>query len=302
MSDGTVVTDQRAFESADPDHGDGGLVRLRLDLGYDGTAFAGWAVQPGLRTVQSEVETALSTALRSPGLRVVCAGRTDSGVHARGQVVHVDVPRPAYDELGSSPKVEGVARLGRRLTGLLPRDIGVRAVSVAPEGFHARFSPLWRRYAYRVSDAPFGPDPLRRFEVLAHRFPLDVAAMDAAACELVGHHDFAAYCRRRAGATTVRTLLELSWTRQEHLVEARVMADAFCHHMVRSMVGACLAVGEGRRDAGWPGQVLAGRVRRPDLMVAAARGLTLEEVRYPDDAELARRASQTRATRGAPTP
>ena len=294
------MTDLRAFEPAAPDHGDGGLVRLRIDLGYDGTAFAGWAVQPGLRTVQREVETALSTALRCPGLRVVCAGRTDTGVHARGQVVHVDVPRPAYDELGATANVGGVARLGRRLAGLLPRDIGVRAVNVAPEGFHARFSPLWRRYAYRVSDAPFGPDPLRRFDVLAHRFPLDVAAMDAAARELVGHHDFAAYCRRREGATTVRTLLELSWTRVDDMVEARVMADAFCHHMVRSMVGACLAVGEGRQDVGWPAEVLAGRVRRPDLTVAAARGLTLEEVRYPDDVELALRAAETRARRVPP--
>jgi tRNA pseudouridine38-40 synthase len=162
-------------------------------------------------------------------------------------------------------------------------------------GFDARFSPLWRRYAYRLTEHPFGPEPLRRHDVVAHGRPLDVAAMQEAAHRLLGEHDFAAFCRRREGATTVRTLLELRWAREPgDLVVATVLADAFCHSMVRSLVGACLAVGEGRRDVPWPVEVLSGRVRRPDVTVAKALGLTLEEVHYPPDEEVAARAAAAR--------
>ncbi len=276
-------------EPAVPLAGDGGLVRLRLDLAYDGTGFAGWAVQPGQRTVQAEVETALATVLRLPRVRATCAGRTDAGVHARGQVAHVDLPDDAWDG--------DLRALGRRLAGVLPRDVAVRGVQRAPDGFDARFSPLWRRYAYRISEHPFGPEPLRRRDVLAHGRPLDLEAMTAAARPLLGEHDFAAYCRRREGATTVRTLLELSWRRDDGLLVATVMADAFCHNMVRALVGASLAVGEGRRPAPWPADVLAGRVRRPDVAVAPPHGLTLEEVHYPADAELAERAGAARRRR-----
>jgi len=280
-------------EPAVPLAGDGGLVRLRLDLAYDGTDFAGWAVQPGQRTVQAEVEAALATVLRLPAARVTCAGRTDAGVHARGQVAHVDLPTGAWD---------GDERaLGRRLAGVLPGDVAVRAVRLAPDGFDARFSPLWRRYAYRISEHPYGPDPLRRRDVLAHGRPLDLDAMAAAARTLLGEHDFAAYCRRREGATTVRTLLELTWQRDEGLLVATLMADAFCHNMVRALVGASLAVGEGRRPVPWPAEVLAGGVRRPDVAVAPPHGLTLEEVHYPEDAELSDRAAATRRRRAAPT-
>ncbi len=277
-------------EPADPRHGDGGLVRLRIDLGYDGTDFAGWATQPGQRTVQEEVEAALAVVLRLPAVRTRCAGRTDAGVHARGQVVHVDLPAPAWDG--------DLRALGRRLAGVLPSDVAVRALREAPPGFDARFSPLWRRYAYRVSEHPFGPDPLRRRDVLAYGRTLDVEAMNAAARALVGEHDFAAYCRPRAGATTVRTLLELAWSREpDGLVVATVMADAFCHNMVRALVGAAIAVGEGRRAVGWPAEVLAAGRRRPDVAVVAPQGLTLEEVRYPSDVELAERAAAARRRR-----
>lgn len=271
--------------------GDGGLVRLRIDLAYDGAEFSGWARQPGRRTVQGELELALATVLRTGPVSVVCAGRTDAGVHARGQVVHADLPQESsYD---GDP-----SRLGRHLAGVLPPDIGVRAVAVAPAGFDARFSALWRRYAYRVSDHPFGPDPLRRHDVLAHRGQLDVPAMDSAAKPLVGEHDFAAFCRPREGATTVRTLHELAWARDEDgLVVARVVADAFCHSMVRALVGALLAVGAGRRPAEWPAAVLAGRERMPDVPVVPPHGLTLEEVRYPPDQELATRAALARRRR-----
>jgi tRNA pseudouridine38-40 synthase len=279
---------------AGPVRPDGGApVRLRLDLGYDGTDFSGWARQPGRRTVQDELERGLATVLRVGEVQTTCAGRTDAGVHARGQVAHVDVPAPAYDAVGR--------QLPFRLAGVLPADLRVFRVGVAPPGFDARFSPLSRRYAYRVSDRPFGVDPLRRHDVLWHRRPLDLDAMNAAARRLLGEQDFAAFCRKREGATTVRTLLGLEWARTEDgLAVATVEADAFCHNMVRSLVGALLAVGDGRRPPEWPGLVLTGRVRDPGVHVVPPHGLTLEEVRYPCDDELAFRAHTTRRRREVP--
>jgi tRNA pseudouridine38-40 synthase len=239
------------------------------------------------------LEDALRTVLRLDEVATTCAGRTDAGVHARGQVVHVDVPEATYAAQA------GV--LARRLAGVLPADVGLRSVEMAPAGFDARFSPLWRRYAYRVSDAAYGPDPLRRHDVLHHARPLDVSLMAEASRPLVGEHDFAAFCRRREGATTVRTLLELGWTReQDGLVVATFRADAFCHNMVRALVGALLAVGDGRRPVGWPADVLAGMQRVPDVHVVPARGLTLEEVRYPAPGELADRAVASRRRREVP--
>jgi len=189
----------------------------------------------------------------------------------------------------------------RRLAGILPPDVRVHGAAPAPPGFDARFSALRRRYVYRVCDDPAGVPPLRRYDVLAHRRPLGVAAMDDAAGRLVGLHDFAAFCRRRAGATTVRTLLEYAWTRDgDGFAVARVVADAFCHSMVRALVGAVLPVGEGRRDVGWPAGVLAAGRRDPAAAVVPALGLTLAEVVYPDDADLAARATQARAVRTLP--
>jgi tRNA pseudouridine38-40 synthase len=278
-------------EPAHPAAGDGGLVRVRADLSYDGTGFAGWAKQPGQRTVQGVLEKALVTVLRVPAVRVTCAGRTDTGVHARGQVGHTDLPNAVYDGQAGS--------LLPRLAGLLPRDVRVRDVRLAPAGFDARFSALSRRYAYRVADTRWGVDPLRRHDVLWHRQPpLDLDAMNAAAERLLGEHDFAAYCRQREGATTVRVLLGLHWQRDDAgLAVATVVAEAFCHSMVRGLVGALLAVGDGRRPVDWPAEVLDGAVRLPDVHVVAARGLTLEEVRYPPDGQLLERAILTRRKR-----
>nr|WP_240894828.1 tRNA pseudouridine(38-40) synthase TruA [Kineococcus siccus] len=273
-------------------------------MGYDGTAFAGWAEQPGLRTVQGVLTGALARVLRmDPAPRLVVAGRTDAGVHARGQVVHVDVPRAAWDAAPGRSAVAPAQALVRRLAGVLPPDVRVHAARLAPAGFDARFSALRRRYAYRVCDDPAGAPPLRRLDVLAVRRPLDVAAMDAAAAQLVGLHDFAAYCRPREGATTVRTLLRYGWRRDDgddRLVVADVQADAFCHSMVRALVGAALAVGEGRRPVAWPAQVLAAAVRDPAVAVVGPHGLCLEEVAYPPDDELAARAREARAVRTLP--
>jgi len=273
-------------------------VRIRIDLAYDGTDFHGWATQPRLRTVQGELEDALATALRLPEVAVVCAGRTDTGVHARGQVVHLDAPEEALvASVGRSPDPPLEALL-RRVNGILPPDVRARRVVEAPAGFDARFSALWRRYAYRVADDALAVDPLTRRHVLAWPRPLDLDLLNAASADLVGHHDFASFCKRREGATTIRTLLDLSWQRDAAGVAlATVRADAFCHSMVRALVGCLLAIGDGRRPVGWAGDQLRARQRDPAVSVAHAHGLTLEEVAYPADEELAARAEQTRARR-----
>lgn len=266
-------------------------MRIRIDLAYDGTDFHGWAMQPHLRSVQGELTAAFHTVLRVPDdtLRIVCAGRTDSGVHARGQVAHCDLP----DGTGVEPAV-----LARRVNGVLPPDLRVHRIAAAPEGFDARFAALWRRYAYRIADAPDVVDPLRRHHVLAHARPLDLDAMNAAAAHLVGLHDFASFCKRRDGATTIRTLLELDWSRDETGVAVgTVRADAFCHSMVRALVGCLIAVGEGRRDPSWAKEILTAQRRDPAVAVVHAHGLTLEEVAYPPDDELAARVAQTSAMR-----
>ena len=277
-------------------------MRVRLDLGYDGTAFSGWAEQPGLRTVQGELTAGLARVLRlDPAPRLTVAGRTDAGVHASGQVAHVDVPRALWDAVPGRSGTEPAAALVRRLAGVLPPDVRVHRAGLAPEGFDARFSALRRRYAYRVCDDPAGLPPLRRFDVLHHRRPLDLGAMDLAARSLVGLREFAAFCRPREGATTVRTLLAYSWTRDgDGLLVADVQADAFCHSMVRALVGAALAVGDGRRDVAWPRLVQDAAVRDPTVAVVAAQGLTLEEVVYPADGDLAARAHEARAVRTLP--
>jgi tRNA pseudouridine38-40 synthase len=214
-------------------------------------------------------------------------------VHARGQVAHVDVPAEAWPGSGD--------RLLRGLAGALPRDVRAWRVAVAPDGFDARFSATGRRYTYRVSDHPGGVDPLRRHEVLWYPRPVDVGRMNAAAALLLGEHDFAAYCRRRPGATTIRRLLRLAWARvEDRIVAADVEADAFCHSMVRALVGALLTVGDGRRPPDWPAAVLSGRERDSAVQVAPAHGLTLESVRYPPDAQLAHQAEEARRRRTLP--
>ena len=275
-----------------------GVVRLRLSIAYDGTEFSGWAAQPGQRTVQGVVEAALGTVLRIEPPTLTVAGRTDAGVHARGQVCHVDVPEDAWRAApGRSDRRPGDALI-RRLAGVLPPDIRVLSAEQAPPGFDARFSAIWRRYAYRVGDSPAGVDPLRRSCVLWHPRRLDLAAMNAAASGLIGEHDFAAFCRAREGATTIRTLTTLHWDRAEGgLAVATVQADAFCHNQVRALLGALLTVGDGRRPIDWPARVLAARARDSAVSVLPPHGLTLEEVGYPPDEQLAARAAEARRLR-----
>ena len=264
-------------------------MRWRIDLRYDGTGFHGWARQSGLRTVQGVLEEALGTVLRMPEPPgVTCAGRTDTGVHARGQVAHADLELDA-----------GGNGLLRRLNGVLPADVVVTGFAPAAPGFDARFSAVSRKYVYRLCDEPGGWDPLRRTEVWRVPRPLDAGRMDAAAQRLLGEHDFAAFCRKREGASTVRALLAFGWERTgTGRIDGTVVADAFCHSMVRALVGSMLPVGDGRREPGWPAEVLAAAVRDPAVLVVPAHGLTLEEVRYPPDDELAERARTARQVRG----
>jgi len=256
-------------------------MRVRLDLAHDGTDFSGWARQPGLRTVQGTLEDALAVLERAP-VALTVAGRTDAGVHATGQVAHAD--------LTAAPDL-------RHLAGVLAApDLVVRSATEVPPAFDARFSALARHYAYRVTDAP--PDPLRRHDTLGWPRPLDAGAMDDAAHLLVGERDFASFCKRREGATTVREVLSMSVARDGEVVVVSVSADAFCHSMVRSLTGALLAVGEGRRAVGWPAEQLARRSRDGGAAVAPAHGLTLVGVDYPDGAAaLAAREAATRRVR-----
>jgi len=278
-------------------------VRIRLDIAYDGTHFRGWARQPGLRTVQSTLEDALARIVGGTP-RLVVAGRTDSGVHAAGQVAHVDLDADQEQRLTQpsrrSAASDPVQALARRVRGVLGAysDVDVTSTGLAPEGFDARFSAVWRRYAYRLADQRTGYDPLERHRTTTVRSTLDDGAMDAAARSLIGLHDFAAYCKPREEATTIRTLLDYSWSRTpEGVLVADVRADAFCHSMVRALVGACVAVGEGRLTVADVVALRDDGVRTSEFAVLPARGLTLLEVGYPSDDLLAARAEQTRARR-----
>ena len=243
-------------------------VRIKIDLAYDGTGFSGWAAQPGRRTVEGVLSETLGHVLRLPeAARLTVAGRTDAGVHARGQVAHADVPGDSWAEHADTAT--------RRLARALPPDIRARSIALAPDGFDARFSALWRRYSYRVCDDLAAADPLRRHDTLWWPRALDLSAMNAAALALLGEHDFAAFCRRREGATTVRALWRLDWERDAEGV----------------------AVGDGSRPPSWPPAVLAAAVRDPAVRVVPPHGLCLEEVRYPAPDQLAARAALTRRVR-----
>lgn len=285
------------------------FTRIRLDIAYDGSNFTGWTRQPGLRTVQGELETALATIFsrHQPAPTLTVAGRTDAGVHALGQVAHLDLSPAQLTSLerphrgpAKGKRLDAPSTLARRLNGIagMSPDVYVLRSSIAPPGFDARFSGAWRRYEYRVSDASGPRNPLERNRTLWYPGALDLERMNAAADSLLGLHDWAAYCKPREYGTSIRTLQEFRWTRApDGVLVARAKADAFCHSMVRSLVGATVAVGEGKLEVHRL-RVIRDRLERTsEFKVVPSKGLTLMEVGYPPDDELAARALQTRAKR-----
>jgi len=265
-----------------------GFLRLRLDFSYDGTDFSGWAKQRDQRTVQGEIESALEPITRNP-IALQVAGRTDAGVHAAAQVAHFDLP-----ERDHSGNAWDLADITYRLNRILPEDIRIHSTSLAPNFFHARFSALSRSYIYKIADAGRLIPPLLRYDIASWYRPLDVAKMSEAIAPLIGEHDFAAYCKARDTGTTIRTLKEFSLRRGENgVIEASITADAFCHSMVRSLIGAAVCVGEGRFEPSWMKALLDGKERIGESLVFPARGLTLTKVTYPKDDELEARLSIT---------
>lgn len=278
------------------------MLRIRLELGYRGTAYYGWARQPDVVSVQETLEEALFRVTRFEGLHTVVAGRTDTGVHARRQVVHFDVPEALWLKTPGRSDRTPEATVLYKVNKILPTDIVLYDVRRAPEGFDARFSALDRTYKYRIADSIAVRDPLRTDSVLWHNFALDLDRMNEAALPLLGLHDFAAFCKARPGATTIRELKQLTWTRPQTgadagLAVATIVSDAFCHNMVRALVGAVLVVGDGQKDVDWPTWMLNSRSRRHSSAVLPACGLTLQEVQYPADDQLAARAAEVRAMR-----
>ena len=232
--------------------------------------------------------------LRLP-IRLTVAGRTDAGVHASGQVCHADVPAAALQtrSIGGDP-----ATLVGRLAKMLPDDVRVKNVEIVSDDFDARFSALRRHYRYRLTDARFGAEPVVARTTATWRHPLDLDRMNEASAALLGLNDFAAFCRRRDGATTVRDLQRFHWVADaDGVLVGEVSADAFCWSMVRSLVGAVSCVGDGRRDLDWCRGLLAQRERSSAVPVAQARGLCLVGVDYPAAEELAARNAITRDMR-----
>ena len=263
-----------------------GFRRLRIELAYDGTNFSGWAVQPDRRTVQACIEEALSKIARI-SVETIVAGRTDAGVHATGQVIHVDVPESLVLE-----------DLGYKLNRILDEDVRINNIEIAPPAFHARFSALRRYYEYRILDENKVIQPLARLNTASWYRPLDVDVMNHASALLLGTHDYAAFCKFREGGTTIRTLETYQWRRdREGYLVADVVADAFCYSMVRNLVGAIVCVADGRKDPEWISTLLEDKERVSDSLVFPARGLTLYKVDYPDAAELLERAKKTVARR-----
>ncbi|HET8879554.1 MAG TPA: tRNA pseudouridine(38-40) synthase TruA [Arthrobacter sp.] len=292
------------LEPAAPVEGDGGFLRIRLDLSYDGGPFSGWALQPGRRTVQGVLEEALALLIRRP-VRVTVAGRTDAGVHARGQVVHFDIAPEEWAGLTRGAELEPAVALLRRLRGALSRGLGelsgaveVHHARLAPKGFDARFSALWRRYSYRIADGAERWDPLGRHMTLWHKEPLDTALLNEGAAGLLGLQDFRSYCKPREGATTIRELQRFEFRRgADDVIVVTVQADAFCHNMVRALIGSALYVGSGEEPPGWLHERLIARQRDARSVLAAPHPLVLEEVAYPSESGLLARAELTRARR-----
>jgi tRNA pseudouridine38-40 synthase len=260
-----------------------GLIRIRGKISYDGKDFSGWGMQPDRRTVQGELENAISTLLRVDRVVVQCAGRTDAGVHATAQVIHFDITEKDAMEMKD---------LTYRINAILPEDISIQELEVTAADFDARFAALSRSYEYLIYQGQ--RNPLLRDRAHRSYLPLDVQEMNDASQSLIGLHDFSAFCKKREGATTIRTLMKFDWTETaDGIIKVELEADAFCYSMVRGLIGAVLAIGEGKFDKAWLENYLAGREREAHVFAAPALGLTLVDVKYPDASEYAKRIAET---------
>ena len=251
-----------------------GFRRLRIDLSYDGTNFSGWAKQPDQRTLQEEIEHAL-TVLTQSTIATIVAGRTDAGVHAEHQVIHTDVPEKT-----------DITNFAFRLNQLLDEDIRVNSIVYAPTNFHARFTASARTYKYKIVDGGRVTPPLDRYDSADWFRELDIDLMNQGSKLLLGEHDFFAFCKFREGGTTIRNLLQFDWARDaKNYAVATIKAESFRYNMVRNLVGAAVCVGEKRFEPEWMLKTLEDKVRIPDSYVFPAKGLTLVSVEYPAETE-----------------
>ena len=267
----TLFDQEQLSEPAAPT---GPLVRVRMLVAYLGTGYRGFARTPGAKTVAGDLCEALEKVLRHP-VALTCAGRTDAGVHAWGQVVHFDTPETDVD----------LAGVQRSLNKMLGPGVVVRAAATAPDGFDARRSAVGRRYRYTVLNRPV-PDPFLAPTSWLVAEPLDLRSMQLACDPLLGEHDFSAFCRRppdkEADDPLVRVVRDARWLDLgDGVLRFDIEARAFCHQMVRSLVGTMVAVGQGRKRAGDMAWVLRSRDRSLAAQPAPAHGLCLWEVLYP---------------------
>ena len=255
------------------------MARIRLDLGYDGGPFSGFARQPDRTTVQGTLEGALSRVL-GVDVDTTCAGRTDAGVHALAQVVHLDVEGgdPRRDRWLRAVRTQPES-VRRRLDRMVGEAISVWRVCEVPADFDARFSATGRGYRYRLVDRPIADPRLRGIRWTVGE-PLHVPSMRAAGRHLLGEHDFASFCRKAPGKHTRRALDRITVARVDEEIHVRLAGPAFCHQMVRSIVGCLVVVGRGEREPAWLGEVLAARDRSVAARIAPPQGLTLERVTY----------------------
>ena len=268
-----------------------GLIRIRGKIAYDGKDFSGWGMQPDRRTVQGDLEDAISTLLRVDRVIVQCAGRTDAGVHATAQVIHFDIAEKDAMEMKD---------LTYKINAILPEDISIQELEVTTSDFDARFVALSRSYEYLIYQGQ--RNPLLRDRAHRSYLPLNVQAMHDASQSLIGLHDFSAFCKKREGATTIRTLMKFDWSElPDGLIKVELEADAFCYSMVRGLIGAVLAIGEGKFDKAWLENYLAGKEREAHVFAAPALGLTLVDVKYPEPSEYAKRIAETLQVRDTDT-
>lgn len=265
------------------------MTRFAAGLEYDGRAYSGWQFQPGLHTIQDQVQRALSRVADAP-IEIVCAGRTDAGVHASGQVIHFD---------STADRSERAFRLGGNT--YLPDDVSLVWVREVPDHFHARFSATARAYRYFILNRDSRPG-LVSGRATWQRRPLDAGLMHEAAQALIGEHDFSAFRAIECQAKSpVRRVEHIAVTREAEWVRLDITANAFLHHMVRNITGLLMSVGQGNSPPERVATVLASRDRRTSAATAPPDGLYLAQVRYPAEFGLPLQSAIIRATLGDPS-